>query len=90
MTRGFLDSSVGKESASNEEDPGLIPGSGRYAGEGTGYRLRYSWASLVAQLVETLPATRETWASPSIGKIPWRRAWQPTPVCCFCVGATVF
>ena len=29
---GFLDSSVGK--ACNAGDPGLIPGSGRYAGEG--------------------------------------------------------
>ena len=42
MTRGFLDSSFGKEFACNEGDPDLIPGSGRYAGEGIGYRLRYS------------------------------------------------
>ena len=91
--------------------------------------LQYSWASLVAQLVENLPAMRETWvrslgwedplekgkASHSsilawripwdlfglpwwlrwksvcpqcgrprfnlqVGKIPWRRKWQPTPV----------
>ena len=28
------------------------PGSGRYAGEGIGYPLQYSWASLVAQLVK--------------------------------------
>ena len=27
-----------------------------------GYPLQYSWASLVAQLVKNLPATRETWA----------------------------
>ena len=33
-------------------------------------------ASLVAQLVKNLPAMWETW----VGKIPWRRAWQPTPV----------
>ena len=33
----FLDSSVGKESACNAEDPGLIPGSGRSTGEGIGY-----------------------------------------------------
>ena len=31
---GFPDSSVGKESACNAGDPGLIPGSGRSAGEG--------------------------------------------------------
>ena len=36
---GFLDSSVGKESACNAGDPTLIPGSGRSAGEGTGYPL---------------------------------------------------
>ena len=31
----FLDSSVGKESACNAGDPGLIPGLGRSAEEGT-------------------------------------------------------
>ena len=39
---GFPDSSVGKESACNTGDPGLIPGSGRSAGEGNGYPLQYS------------------------------------------------
>ena len=58
---GFPDSSVGKESAYNAGDPSLIPGSGRPAGEGIGYPLQYSWASLVAQLVKNLPAMRETW-----------------------------
>ena len=37
------------------------PGSGRSAGEGIGYPLQYSWASLVAQLVKNLPAVWETW-----------------------------
>ena len=54
-------SSVGKESACNAGDPGLIPGLGRSAGEGIGYPLQYSWASLVAQLVKNLPAMWETW-----------------------------
>ena len=58
---GFPESSVGKESACNAGDPGLIPGWGRSAGEGIGYPLQYSWASLVAQLVKNLPAMRETW-----------------------------
>ena len=58
---GFPDSSVGKESACNAGDPGLIPGAGRSAGEGIGYPLQYSWASLVAQLVKNLPAMQETW-----------------------------
>ena len=44
---GFPQSSVGKESACNAGDPGLIPGSGRAAGEGIGYPLQDSWASLV-------------------------------------------
>ena len=57
----FSDSSVGKESACNAGDPGLIPGSGRSAGEGIGYPLQYSWASLVAQLIKNMPAMREAW-----------------------------
>ena len=39
---GFPDSSVGKESTCNAGDPRLIPGSGRYPGEGKGYPLQYS------------------------------------------------
>ena len=30
-------------------------------GEGIGYPLQYSWASLVAQMVKNLPAMWETW-----------------------------
>ena len=59
--QGFLDSLVGKESACNAGDPGLIPGLGRSAGEGIGYPLQHPWASLVAQLVKNLPTMRETW-----------------------------
>ena len=54
------DSSVGKESACNAGDPGLISGLGRSPGRGIGYLLQYSWASLVAQLVKNLPAMQET------------------------------
>ena len=39
----------------------MIPGSGRSSGEGIGYPLQYSWASLVARLVNNLFAMRETW-----------------------------
>ena len=60
----FPDSSVGKESACSAS--GLIPGLGRSAGEGIGYPLQYSSASLVAQLVKNPPATQETWV-PSLG-----------------------
>ena len=59
--RGFPDSSVGKESACNAGDLGSIPGLERSPGEGTGYLLQCSWASLVAQLVKTLPARWKTW-----------------------------
>ena len=57
----FPGSLVGKESACNAGDPGSIPGSGRSAGEGIGYPLQYSWASLVAQLVGNQRAMWETW-----------------------------
>ena len=55
----FFDSSVGKKSSCSAGDPNSIPGSGISPGEG--YPLQYSWNSLVAQLVENLPAKWETW-----------------------------
>ena len=55
MQGGFSDSSVGKESTCNAGDPGSIPGFGRSTGEGIGYPLQYSWASLVAQPVKDPP-----------------------------------
>ena len=39
----------------------LIPGLRRSPGEGTGYPLQHSWASLVAKTVKNLPAMWETW-----------------------------
>ena len=45
----------------NAGNPGLIPGSGRSPGEGIGYPLQYSWASLLAQTVKNLSAMQETW-----------------------------
>ena len=58
---GFPGSLTGKESACNAEDPSLIPGSGRSAGEGIDYPLQDSWASLVPRLVKNMPAMQETW-----------------------------
>ena len=58
---GFPDSSAGKESACNAGDPSSIPGSGRSAEEGIGYPLKYSWASLVAQLAKNPLAMWEAW-----------------------------
>ena len=63
---GFPGISVGKESAYNAGDPGWIPGSGKSPGEGIGYPLQYSWASL--QLGRNLPAMRETWV--------WSLGWD--------------
>ena len=40
----------------------------RFPGEGTGYPLQYSWASLVAQRVKNLPAMWETWVQSLGGK----------------------
>ena len=31
-------------------------------------------------MVKNLPAVQETWFNLWVGEIPWRRAWQPTPV----------
>ena len=89
---GFPDSSVGKESTCNAGDPGLIPGSGRSAGEGIGFPFQYSWASLVAQLVKNPPAMWETWVQ-SLGWedplekgmathsniMAWRTPWTEEP-----------
>ena len=58
---GFPGSSVSKESACNAGDPSLIPGSGSSPGEGLGYPLQYSWASLVDQVVKNPPAVWEMW-----------------------------
>ena len=77
---GFPDSSVGKESACNSKDPTLIPGSGRSAGEGTGYPLQFSWAFLVTQLVKNLPAMQETWIRSLVGKNPLDKGKATTPV----------
>ena len=82
-SKGFPDSSAGKESACNAEDPDSIPGSGRASGEGIGYLLEYFWAFLVAQSVNNLPAMQETWIR-SLGwedqSLGWKRAWQLIPV----------
>ena len=60
LSLGFPDSSAGKESTCNAGDRGSIPGSGRSPGEGKGYPLQYSWASLVAELVKNPPSMWET------------------------------
>ena len=70
----------------------MTPGLGRSLGEGIGYPLQYSWASLVAQTVKNLPAVRETWVR-SLGwedpqeegtathssTLAWRIPWTEEP-----------
>ena len=92
MTLGFPDSSVGKESACNTGDPSLISGLGRASGEGIGYLLQSSWASLVAQMVRNPPAMRKTWVRSLVWEDPleelmaadssllaWRIPWTEKP-----------
>ena len=79
----FPDSSVGKQSACSAGNPGSIPGSGRSAGEGIGYPLQYSWASLMASLgagKESTCNARNLSLIPGLGRLPWRRVRLPTPV----------
>ena len=59
-----------KKCACNAGDTGSIPGPGRSTGEGIGYPLQYSWASLVAQIVKNLPAMWETWARSLVWENP--------------------
>ena len=56
----------GKESACNAGDPTLIPGLERSSGEGIGYPCKFSWASLVSQMIKSKPAMQETLV-PSLG-----------------------
>ena len=66
----------------------MISGSGRSPGEGIGYPLQYSWASLVTQLVKNPPTMWEAgvrslgWEDPldkgkaTLSSIPaWRIPW---------------
>ena len=71
----------------------MIPGPESSPGEGIGYPLQYSWASLVAQMLKNLPEMQETrirslgWEDPLEAtlsnifacRIPMDRgAWQAT------------
>ena len=71
---GFPGGSDSKESSCNAGDPGSTPG------EGIGYPLQYSWASLMAQLVKNPPAMWETWVRSLGWEDPLRKEQLPTPV----------
>ena len=61
---GLPGGSVGKESACNTGDLGLIPGSGRCSGEGNGYPLRYS---CLENSMEDEPAGQQSKESQRVG-----------------------
>ena len=75
-----------------QETLGSICGLGSSPGEGIGYPLQYSWASLVAQTVKNPPTMQETWVR-SLGQedpleesmashssiLAWRIPWTEEP-----------
>ena len=88
----FPDISVGKEFTCNAKGPGSIPGPGRSTRKGIGYQLQCFGASLVAQLINNLPAMWETWTRPLGWEDPleegmaahssvlaWRIPWTEEP-----------
>ena len=58
---GSPHSLVSKESTCNAGDPSSISRLGRFTGEGIGYPLQHSRASVVVQLVKNPPTMWETW-----------------------------
>ena len=69
--QGFHDSSVGKESTCNAGDPSSTPWLGWSAGEGIGYPLQYSWASLMGSAgKESACNTRDLGSIPGLGRSP--------------------
>ena len=86
MILGFSGSSAGKECTCKAGDPGSIPGWGRSAGEGIGYPLQYSWASLSgSDGKESACNTGDLASIPGLGRSPgevkryrilaWRIPW---------------
>ena len=43
-------------------------------------RRRASQVALVVKNPLPTQESEETWVDPWVGKMPWRRAWQPSPV----------
>ena len=77
---GFPDSSVGKESTYNAGDPGSIPGLGRSTGEGIGYPLQYSWASLAGK--ESACNAGDLGSIPGLGRSPGEGNGYPLQYSC--------
>ena len=84
---GFLGSSDSKESACNAGDPGLILGSGRSPGEGSGYPHQYSclgnpmdrgaWQATVHRVPKSRTRLSVHTPNPDSNCLPYRsRTWQ--------------
>ena len=82
MLCGFLGGSAGKESACSAGDLGLIPGLGRYPGEGKGCPLQYSglenaeisgrWSHILGVLTKALrPQVLIMAERQVVVRIPW-------------------
>ena len=89
----FPPGSGGKESTCNEGDLGLIPGLERSPGEGNSYPFQYSGLENSMDSIETAKSRLglgnfqfqylslvAQQLDPRVGKIPWRRKWQPTAI----------
>src|SRR5574337_667998 len=85
---GFPGGSEVKASARNAGDLGLLPGSGRFSGEGNGNPLQYSclenpmdggaWWAIVHGVEKSWTRLRDSLSLFTFTQ--WRRKWQPTPV----------
>ena len=84
LLSGFPGGSDDKESACNAGDPGSIPGSGRSPGEGNGNLLQYSMgfpgSTSGKEPTSQCRRHKRQGFNPWVGKIPWKTAWQSTPV----------
>ena len=58
---------------------GMLP-EGRHCFKLNHYISHILCKNYLARMVKNLPAMQETGFDPWVGKIPWRKEWQPTPV----------
>ena len=78
LLKGFPDSSVGKESACNAGDPGLIPGSGRFPGEGIDLHIPVFLGFPGGSTGKETPCNaRDLGSIPGLGRSPGERNIYP-------------